>query len=227
VTMENVTRLRGMEVFNEFVTLLRGLGYDVDYQVIHGPKFGLPQERRRLVLMASMHGPVAVPSGSSSAAPTVRETIGVLKRLSQGETDPADPLHHARRLSDLNLRRMKASKPGGTWRDWPDDLLANCHRKESGSSFQAFYGRMTWDAPSPTITTLPYNFGAGRFGHPEQDRTLTLREAAMLQGFPQNYKFVPSGTVPAQSTVGRLIGNAVPPPFGRAIGMAFKDQVSN
>jgi DNA (cytosine-5)-methyltransferase 1 len=122
---------------------------------------------------------------------------------------------------------MQASRPGGTWRDWPADLLAPCHKKASGASFQAFYGRMTWNSPSPTITTQSYNFGTGRFGHPEQDRSLTLREAAMLQGFPRSYRFVKAGEKPSMQAVGRLIGNAVPPAFGRAVGETFSRAVQS
>lgn len=223
VTMENVTRLGRMSVFTDFVLKLRALGYNVDHGTLFGPQFGLPQARRRLVLVASRLGPIALPQGQNDESNfrTVDQTIGKLPKLSSGEHDPADSLHTARRLSPKNLARIQASKPGGTWRDWPEDLLSPCHKKASGASFQAFYGRMRGDQPSPTITTQAYNFGTGRFGHPEQHRSLTLREAAMLQGFPRNYKFVAKGEQPSMKTIGRLIGNAVPPAFGAAVGMQF------
>ena len=223
VTMENVTRLRKQRVFEEFVAELRDQGYAVDFGTLYGPAFGLPQERRRLVLVASRVGVVRLPEGelTPESFPTVRETIGALPSLEVGEADPDDPLHAARKLSPLNLERIRASRPGGTWRDWPEHLVAPCHRKSSGASFQSFYGRMTWDDPSPTITTMSYNYGTGRFGHPKQDRSLTLRESAMLQGFPRDYAFVPPGHRPTMSAVGRLIGNAVPPAFGRAVGAVF------
>ncbi|MGZ0070014.1 DNA cytosine methyltransferase [Microbacterium arborescens] len=225
VTMENVVRLMRMPVFTEFVDGLRDLGYAVDYRTVYGPDFGLPQERRRLILVASSVGVVRVPDGlrAGDAGRTVRDTIGALKPLAHGQTDPDDPLHRARSLSPLNLARMQASKPGGTWRDWPEELVAACHRRASGKSFQAFYGRMEWDRPSPTITTQAYSFGTGRFGHPAQDRSLTLREAAMLQGFPLDYQFVRPGERAALSIVGKLIGNAVPPQFGRAVGEHFME----
>lgn len=223
VTMENVTRLGRMPVFAEFVELLEELGYAVDYGTLYGPEFGLPQERRRLVLVASRLGAIELPKGSTGreAFTTVGQVIGALPPLRDGEADPTDPLHKARKLSPINLERMKASLPGGTWRDWPEHLLAECHRKPSGSSFQSFYGRMRADRPSPTITTQSYNFGTGRFGHPQQDRSLTLREAAMLQGFPRGYRFTPSDKQPSMQSIGRLIGNAVPPPFGNAVGRRF------
>ena len=222
VTMENVVRLGSTTVFEAFVQTLIKLGYEVDYGVLDGPSFGLAQRRRRLVLMASLVGAVRLPKGATRpVGRSVRQVIGGLPPLEIGQTDPYDPLHSARRLSELNLARIRASKPGGTWHDWPEELLADCHRKPSGASFTAFYGRMTWDEPAPTITTQSFNPGTGRFGHPEQDRTLTLREAAMLQGFPKGYEFLPPGERPSMHAVGRLIGNAVPPPFGRAVGETF------
>ncbi|MFE9528001.1 DNA cytosine methyltransferase [Streptomyces sp. NPDC006631] len=227
VTMENVTRLGKMTVFRSFVDHLRELDYAVDYGNLYGPDFGLPQERRRLVLVASKHGVIRIPVGDTSKNnyKTVQQEIGKLPVLGHGEVDPNDSLHAARRLTPINLDRMRASRPGGTWRDWPEELLAPCHRKSSGASFQAFYGRMVWDSPSPTITTQSYNFGTGRFGHPQQDRSLTLREAAMLQGFPREYEFVPAGERPSMQSVGRLIGNAVPPAFGRAVGNVIREKV--
>lgn len=223
VTMENVTRLSRMSVFDRFVHRLEELKYSVAYGPLYGPEFGLPQERRRLVLLASRIGSIELPSGEldKSKFKTVKQTINDLPELAAGETDPCDPMHSARSLSPLNLARIRASVPGGTWRDWPTNLRAECHKKSSGASFQAFYGRMTWDSPSPTITTQAYNFGTGRFGHPEQDRSITLREAAMLQGFPRGYRFVPDGERPSRQSVGRLIGNAVPPEFGFAVGRQF------
>lgn len=228
VTMENVTRLARMSVFTDFVATLRRLEYSVDYGNLYGPEFGLPQERRRLVLVASRLGPIALPTGEKdrSAYKTVKTTIGELPKLQSGESDPDDPMHVARKLSPINLARMKASKPGGTWRDWPEDLRAECHKKASGASFQAFYGRMRWESPSPTITTQAFNFGTGRFGHPEQHRSLTLREAAMLQGFPRSYEFTPEGKKPSMQAIGRLIGNAVPPAFGAAVGKVFVEEAS-
>lgn len=227
VTMENVTRLGKMQVFEDFVAKLKELDYSVDFGTLYGPEFGLPQERRRLVLVASRVGAISLPIGNKDKKKfkTVKQTIGRLPKLQHGESDENDLLHTARRLTPVNLQRMKASQPGGTWRDWPEELLAPCHRKASGVSFQAFYGRMTWDSPSPTITTQSYNFGTGRFGHPEQDRSLTLREAAMLQGFPRSYRFVRGSEKPSMQAVGRLIGNAVPPAFGRAVGATFLESL--
>jgi DNA (cytosine-5)-methyltransferase 1 len=223
VTMENVNGLGKTRVFERFVRQLRSQDYVVDYGSVYGPRFGLPQERRRLVLVASRIGAVQVPEGhvAKGKYKSVRAAIGSLPALNDGESDPKDLMHTARSLSPTNLKRMRASTPGGDWTDWPRSLRSKCHTKKSGSSFKSFYGRMLWDQPSPTITTQSYNFGTGRFGHPEQDRSLTLREAAILQGFPRHYQFVPKNVRPSMQTVGRLIGNAVPPPFGKAVGKVF------
>ena len=220
VTMENVPRIGSSAVFERFVGSLRSLAYHVTWETCYGPLFGLPQHRRRLVLLASLLGPIdnPAPTNPDAAAVSVRAAISGLPPVEAGFSDPADPMHKARGLSAVNLRRIQASRPGGTWEDWPDELRAPCHRKRTGASFRNVYARMTWDDPSPTITTLAHNFGTGRFGHPEQDRAITLREAAVLQGFPTTYAFVPPGEPIYLSTVGRMIGNAVPPPIARVAG---------
>lgn len=220
VTMENVPRLGGSAVFERFVASLRALGYHVTWENCYGPLFGLPQHRRRLVLLASLLGPIdsPVPITLDPMKVSVRAAISDLPPVEAGASDPSDPMHKARGLSALNLKRIQASSPGGTWEDWPEELRAPCHRKSSGATFRNVYARMTWDAPSPTITTLAHSFGTGRFGHPEQDRAITLREAAVLQGFPTTYRFVAPGQPIHMSTVGRMIGNAVPPPIAKVAG---------
>ncbi|WP_415460140.1 DNA cytosine methyltransferase [Bifidobacterium psychraerophilum] len=220
ITMENVPRLRKMSIFDDFLNTLESMGYSYDYQVLYGPDYGLAQERRRLVLVASRVSVVKVPDPiySREEYRTVKDVIGNLPGLKNGGMDPSDPLHKARMLNPLNLRRIQQSKPGGTWMDWPKEIRAQCQLKATGQSFKSFYGRMRWDVPSPTITTQSYNYGSGRFGHPSQDRPITLREAAMLQSFPKEYKFVADGERPTFQNVGRLIGNAVPPVFGKVVG---------
>lgn len=106
------------------------------------------------------------------------------------------------------------------------ELRAKCHHRSTGGTYPAVYGRMEWDKPSPTITTQCFGYGNGRFGHPEQDRAITLREAAMLQGFPVDYGFVRHGVRPSFAGIGRLIGNAVPVPLGEYIGRALKEHVA-
>jgi DNA (cytosine-5)-methyltransferase 1 len=219
VTMENVPRIGSSIVFQRFVSLLERLNYHTAWETCYGPLFGLPQHRRRLVLLASRLGPIDSPAPvSDPTATTVRTAIAALPPLEAGETHADDPLHKCRSLAPVNLERIRASRPGGTWEDWPEDLRAPCHRRSSGASFRNVYARMTWDEPSPTITTLAYNYGAGRFGHPDQDRAISLREAALLQGFPAGYRFVSPGTPVRLNAVSRMIGNAVPPPIAASAG---------
>jgi DNA (cytosine-5)-methyltransferase 1 len=220
LTMENVPGLASKHTFHEFVRTLVRLGYHVDWKSVYCPRFGIPQHRRRLVLLASRIGEVKVPTGSISSTGyrTVRDALGFLPRLAAGEMDPKDPLHRARSVTDTNLRRLRASRPGGTWEDWPESLRAKCHLKKTGLTYRSVYARMTWDEPAPTVTTQAYNFGTGRFGHPEQDRSITLREAALLQTFPRTFRFVGPREKVFFNRVGRLIGNAVPPRLAFFIG---------
>lgn len=216
VTMENVPQLLKHPVFEKFLTYLDG--YSVRWSIIQGVDIGLPQTRKRLVLLASKLGEDALEIEATNERKTVRNAIGKLPSINAGESDPFDPLHTAPRLTPKNLERIKNSKQGGSWRDWPDELRAACHRKNSGNTYPSVYGRMSWDQPSPTITTQCYGYGNGRFGHPVQNRAISLREAAILQSFPLKYKFVPPGASVRFSTLGRLIGNAVPVLLGEAVG---------
>lgn len=223
VSMENVTPLERTPTFRKFVKRLQQHGYHVSYSILDCRHYGAPQMRRRLVLLASRLGPISIIKPTHPAPEdwtTVKDAIGELSEIDAGAADTGDPLHRSSRLSEINFMRMKASKPGGTWKDWPKDLVAECHRKETGRTYPSVYGRMEWDKPSPTITGQSFGFGNGRFGHPEQDRALSLREAAILQTFPANYKFVQPNETPSMKTVGRMIGNAVPPTLGKTIGLS-------
>ena len=227
VTMENVPILRGETVFQDFVTLLETDGYNVFYKVVDAADYGVPQRRKRLVLLASKLGPIHLlePSELNIARATVRDAIGSLPAIAAGDRSSLDRMHRARAITDINLERIKASKPGGTWEDWPQNLQLDCHKKSSGSSYKSVYGRLEWDKPSGTITTQAYSFGTGRFGHPEQHRPLSLRELAILQSFPGDYRFVEDDKEVEFMTVGRLIGNAVPVKLGSAIGRSMMAHV--
>lgn len=220
ISMENVPELQRHSIFSEFVSLLEKLNYHVSSFEVFCPDYGLAQHRTRLVLFASKFGPVQIvqPTHSSHKYPTVLSAIGHLVPISAGETHSSDALHRSSRLTPLNLRRIRASRPGGTWRDWPLSLVAACHRKKKGKTYAGVYGRMEWDAPAPTITTQFFGFGNGRFGHPVQNRGISLREGAILQSFPANYAFVKPGEDYSFKTVGRLIGNAVPVRLGKVVG---------
>lgn len=222
VTMENVPGLQKQQPFTDFVKTLQDCGYAVCFAVLNAAEFGVPQRRKRLVLLASRLGPVALPQpthpGRSNWV-TVQQAVGHLPHLEHGRTCEKDAMHRASSLSPLNFQRVCASKPGGTWRDWPPELVAVCHTRESGKHSGGVYGRMRWDGPAPTMTTLCNGYGNGRFGHPEQNRAITLREAAIFQSFPQDYIFTAPGAQVATKTVARLIGNAVPPKLAEAVGL--------
>lgn len=227
VMMENVPRLRDRDVFNEFLVALQDAKYHVHVEVVNCEEYGIPQRRQRLVLLASKLAPIRLlsPAEVGAQRTTVREAIADLPPLRAGETEETDPLHQASTLSDLNRKRIEASRQGGTWRDWQETLVANCHKKNTGKSYTSVYGRMCWDDPAPTITTQFFGFGNGRFGHPDQDRAISLREGAILQGFPKDYKFVPPGQPIYKKAVARLIGNAVPPRLGEVIGLSMLQHV--
>lgn len=225
VTMENVPTVTKHEVFDDFVAALQRQGYEVWYQVVDSADYGLPQRRRRTVLLASLRAPIRLRKPDSPKAKTVREVLADLPQVGHGASHDRDPLHATSRLSSLNLKRIRASRPGGTWRDWPKELVAKCHRRETGRTYPGVYGRMVWDEPAPTLTTQFFGFGNGRFGHPEQDRALSLREGAILQGFPKTYSFVPKGEPVHFKALGRLIGNAVPVELGRVIGDSILDHI--
>lgn len=224
VTMENVPQLAEHEVFADFINSLKD--YQVTWSIVDCTQFNIPQTRRRLVLLASKFKNYELQlKPSTVATPTVRDAIGDLPRINAGDKNHDDPLHISPALSEINIERIKASLPGGSWRDWPERIRAECHRRPSGSTYPSVYGRMEWNKPSPTITTQSFGYGNGRFGHPEQDRAITLREAAILQTFPKDYAIVEEGQKIVFNKVGRLLGNAVPVNLGEAIASAFSDHL--
>jgi len=220
ISMENVPFLSKHEPFFELLATLKKMKYNVTYQNIHCESYGVPQKRTRLVLLASRIGHIDIipPTHGPDNFMTVRDAIGHLERIEAGEFSEDDPLHRAQRLSELNKKRLLSSRPGGSWRDWDPDLVCPCHMKESGSSYASVYGRMSWDEPSPTITTNFFNYGSGRFGHPEQLRALSLREGAILQSFPADYQFRDPKEPVQFKRIATHIGNAVPVRLGRIIG---------
>ncbi len=226
VTAENVPELARQKhkVYLEFVSELEDLGYDVMAKVVKCADYGVPQTRERLVLLASRIGPISLvaPTHSPDTYVTVRQTIGHLPQVTAGgEPPPDDAIHRSSGLSPLNLRRIRATPEGGGWQDWPRRLQLACHKKASGQTYPSVYGRMRWDDLAPTITTQCFGLGNGRFGHPEQDRAISLREAALLQTFPPTYSFVAPGERVVYKHVGRHIGNAVPVALGAAIARSI------
>ena len=210
--MENVPGLRHRSAsegpFGEFVDEVSST-HTVEHATVSCADYGAPQTRRRLVLLASSLGPVGFPAPSHGPDaglphPTVRDSIGSLPPIDAGERHPDIAGHRAYKLSGLNLRRIRATPEGGNRLDWPKDLWPDCHRRGFGGHLDA-YGRLRWDTPAPALTTRCVSYSNGRFGHPDQDRALSAREAARLQTFPDTFEF--AGGIGSQA---RQIGNAVP-----------------
>ena len=196
LVFENVPLIRSYsDAWGAVLETLGRIGYHVRHRVVCASDFGVPQHRKRLILIAA-HNPIEIPDQAWSSLRTVRDAIGRMP-----ESDPSIPNHVTMKLSPQNLQRLKAThSDGGT---------SKCR----GAAFDDSYARMFWDRPSPTITTRCISFSNGRFGHPEYDRAVTVREAATLQGFPADFIF--EGGV---WETARQVGNAVPPPIARAVG---------
>lgn len=226
VTMENVVGLAKQDVWKTFVKSLEDVGYWVSWRIVECTKFGIPQTRRRLVLIGSLKGPISLQDPQGPTSVSVRDAIGQLPEIEAGASSKQDALHTSSSLSPINMERIRKSRPGGTWRDWPVELRAKCHQRDTGKSYPSVYGRMEWDKPAPTMTTQCYGYGNGRFGHPEQNRAISLREAAIIQSFPSEYSFFESESDVSFSHLGTLIGNAVPPKLGEAIGNCINDHLS-
>ena len=224
VSMENVPELEKHEVFEDFVRALDEKGYQRSWSLVECVNYGVPQTRTRLVLFASKLGPIKIipATHAPSERRTVRDAIGYLEPIDAGKTSKDDPMHCASALNETNLKRIKATPQGGSWKDWDDALVLACHKKETGKSYPSVYGRMRWDRPAPTMTTQCNGLGNGRFGHPEQDRAISLREAALLQTFPKSYLFTEPDTDVVIKHLARHIGNAVPVRLGQIIARSIK-----
>ena len=232
VSMENVPQLLNFtkaSVFQDFIDVLKKNDYKIAYKIVDCPKYGIPQNRKRLVLLASKLGGISlVPeTHDETNFVTVKDIIYKLEPLKHGEQSSTDPLHKASALNDINLKRIKQSKQGGTWKDWDESLRLKCHTKKSGQSYVSVYGRMNWNQPSPTITTQCNGLGNGRFGHPDQDRAISLREAALLQTFPSDYKFFEQDKNLTTRKIATHIGNAVPVDLGCVIAKSIKKHLEN
>jgi len=226
VSMENVPELIKFNqgtVYANFIKSLIAVEYIVTPYLVYCPDYGIPQRRTRLVLFASKFGRVNLveKTHTSERYRTVRDTISDLPSIESGMSYMDDPLHKAYGLSDLNLKRIKQSVPGESWEIWDEELRSICHTNKSGSTYTSVYGRMLWDEPAPTLTTECYAYGSGRFGHPDQNRAISLREASLLQTFPRDYMFAAPEDPLHFKTVGRHIGNAVPVELGRIIAKSI------
>jgi DNA (cytosine-5)-methyltransferase 1 len=224
VSMENVPELTKHEIYQEFLVTLKEEGYEVSPKVVYCPDYGIPQRRQRLVLLASRLGKIRLISKTHSPEQykTVEKVIGKLEPLEAGQVSQDDPLHLACRLSELNLRRIEHTPQGGSWKDWPEELILDCHKAATGKSYGSIYGRMRWNDLAPTMTTQCYGLGNGRFGHPEQHRAISLREAALFQTFPKDYDFIDPAAKFSIHNIGRHIGNAVPVRLGVIIARSIR-----
>ncbi len=197
-----------------------GVVFTFDVKVLPALWFGVPQTRERLVLLASRGPKIALPIATHGPGKlpfaTVKDWIGDLACLAAGGIDPVDPSHRAAELSELNMARIAATPEGGGRDNWPDHLLLDCHRNHKGHT--DVYGRLAWNKPAAGLTTRCISYSNGRFGHPEQDRAISVREAACLQTFPTSFVF--SGNLNSKA---RQVGNAVPPAMARSIGMTIQD----
>ncbi|MFP3606764.1 DNA cytosine methyltransferase [Paraburkholderia sp. SIMBA_053] len=223
VFIENVPgmqRFRRSGPLHAFQTLLRKLGYQFECSVVPALWYGVPQTRERLVLVASRQATVQIPAAThgpgmpEGSYTTVGDWIRNLPVIGAGQTHAKDPDHAAAVLSETNLRRIRATPEGGGRESWPKSLWLECHKTYSGHS--DVYGRLAWDKQAAGLTTRCISYSNGRFGHPSQDRALSVREAACLQTFPRDYRFIGS-----LSSKARQIGNAVPPKMAEAFGREF------
>lgn len=225
VFIENVPGLQSVEdrqgPFSKFLQLLTKLGYWYSHKVVYACHYGVPQRRRRLVLVASRLGPISFPKPTHGPGtrrkklPTVWNAIGHLPRIAAGKSHGAVLNHRAAALSALNLKRIKATKSGSTRVHWPAALVLDCHENHSGHT--DVYGRMAKDQPSSALTTRCNSLSNGRFGHPTQHRAISVREAACLQTFPMDFEFFGS-----MASMSRQVGNAVPVKMARVFGEAIR-----
>lgn len=220
--MQRVSATEGP--FADFVQEL-GRTHHVKYGTVSSADYGVPQTRRRLVLVASRLGPIDLPDpthGPAAGCPhsTVREWIGSLPPIAAGQWESDVSSHRSMTLSKLNLERIRATPEGGDRRDWPERLWPDCHR-DGFKGHTDVYGRLSWDKPAPALTTRCISYSNGRFGHPIQDRALSAREAARLQTFPTSFEF--AGSLTSQA---RQIGNAVPVVLAQHFGRHLVEHVA-
>ncbi len=227
ISMENVPELQKHVIFHDFVEALEEHDYEVTERIVDTWKYGVPQTRRRLVLLASRLGKISFvgPTHYGQRQRTVRTCIGGLEEIAAGDISKFDPLHRSRSLTTLNLRRIRSTPEGGDWRDWDRSIRLKCHKKPTGKRYEAIYGRMSWNRLAPTLTTHCCGLGNGRFGHPEQDRGISLREAALLQTFPRYYDLLDPTLTISSKRISKHLGNAVPVRLGRMIARSIKRHI--
>jgi DNA (cytosine-5)-methyltransferase 1 len=205
IMVENVPGLAADKRIVKFCAKLARLGYQSEYKVLDAAQYGVPQRRRRMILLASRRNALRFASKGPRQL-TVRQAIEPLPEPGSSG-DHLHDLPEKRTKSTMDLIR-KIPRNGGSRTDLPARLQLPCHRRCNG--FKDVYGRMSWDGVAPTITTGCFNPSKGRFLHPTRNRAITMREASLLQGFPHGYKFP---NTDSKRAVAMMIGNALPPPF--------------
>lgn len=219
VLMENVPDLAHTTRFRRFRKRLEKLGYKSDYKILDAADYGVPQRRKRLVLLASLNNEIAF-ARTAKAKYTVRHAFQKLN----AKQAKSDPLHDTKSKRTDKIQRLieKVPKNGGSRTDIKRFTQLQCHTNFDG--FYDIYGRMSWDDESPTITSGCINPSKGRFLHPSKNRPITLREAALLQTFPKNYQIsLGNGKYKAAA----LIGNAFPPEFARRQALMVKRHLTS
>ncbi|MGV9001601.1 MAG: DNA cytosine methyltransferase [Candidatus Saccharimonadaceae bacterium] len=208
IMMENVPALDKDERLQKLVKELESIGYIIDHKVLKMSHYGVPQARRRMILLGSRMGNIEVVKQEldTDKMTTVRQAISFLRVVGTS----GDPLHDMTEKRTDKIKKFISMVPknGGSRTDLADEFQLECHKRTNG--FKDVYGRMAWDKPSPTITGGCISPSKGRFLHPEENRSITLREAALLQTFPKDYKFSFSS---GKQGVAMMIGNALPPTF--------------
>ena len=224
ILVENVpgmSNAAGKEIYNQFVKTLDRHGFLTDAEKLDAKDYGVPQTRKRFILLASRHGRPALPKPTPQGRfATVRDAISHYPALEDGGKSPLYHNHAARKLAPHHKRIVEAVPPnGGNRRDIADvSLLLPCHRRHPEAHKEVF-GRMAWDLPGPTLTCRCTDVYCGRFTHPEQDRGISLREAAALQTFPDDYEFLGKSI----QENARQIGNAVPVLLAKSLGSDMLD----
>lgn len=224
ILLENVPGMQRVQEgpFFRFIELLTQEGYEFDYEVKDAKDYGVPQSRRRLVLIASRLGEVTLPKHTHGIEDelvdyeTVGNALNKYPPIEAGQTCNSVPNHQAAHVSKLNLERLRNTPEGGDRRDWPEELLLECHKRKTG--YTDTYGRLSTSEPAKTLTTKCISISNGRFGHPSQDRALSVREAAALQSFPDDFIF--EGTL---IQTAKQVGNAVPVRFAEVLGKQIRE----